>query len=536
MATRRPGDRAFRPTTEGLESRKLLTKVITGVDIDGDTWELRLLGPGDLSVVNQPDANGDPIPLGEPALIDSILIGGPDPTQTRLVGVVNQAEGGDGRVYFQNMREFNGAAVGVAALNGIHVIDMPDFWLGRTSAEATIAGVPAGLILIPDGVNTLRFGGADVTYTPPGGTPLNQNGRNDELIVALGLPRSWGTSIIIDQSISNAEPGVGTSPATQNGVQFSVVGRVNTFQANEIVGDADLPPAPLAAVGGTQLFSTGGQEQNAASLLEGQIVGQFGFVRVGGNATNFTVETDTRISNFYVGGETANVILLAPEGSRNIYFGKGMDEVTILTDVIMTLQANRGAIDSTVASVRPIGQMTIGGDVVGTQILSGYDLSLSRVFATQQLPQFPPPVISGGAINQLLIAGDVVDSIIAASVDPVDGIWGNENDLVLPYGKILGKVEGSVNNENVLTASPSEAFFARTVKLQQGPIIPPAVPEAPFPHAGAKPTGSRVAEHLLPSDPARRRRLPNSLPTGLVNAQGRRQLAAAPNHILNGTF
>lgn len=534
MATRRPGDRAFRPATEGLESRKLLTKVLTGVDLDGDTWELRLLGPGDMSILNQPDQNGDPVPLGEAALIDSILIGGSDPTQTRLVGVVNQAEGGDGKVYFQNLREFNGAAVGVAALNGIHVIDMPDFWLGRTSTEQTVAGVPAGQILIPDGVNTLRFGGADVTFTPPGGTPLDQNGRNDELVVALGLPRSWGTSIIIDKSISNAQPGTGTAAATQNGVQFSVVGRVNTFQANEIVGDADLPPAALAAVGGTQVFSTAGQEQNAAAVLEGQIVGQFGFVQIGGNATNFTVETDTRVSNFYIGGETSNVILLAPDGARNIFFGKGMDEVTILTEVIMTLQANRGAIDSTVATVRPIGQMTIGGDVVGTQVLSGYDLGLSRVFATQQLPQFPPPVIPGGAINQLLIAGDVVDSIFAASVDPVDGIWGNDNDLVLPYGKILGKLEGSVSNENVPVENPDEAFFARTVKLQQGPIIPPTVPEEPFPNPGAKPTGSRVAEHLLPSDPVRRRRLPNPLPTGLVNSQGRRQLAAAPTHLRDG--
>lgn len=534
MAMRRPGDRAYRPTTEGLESRKLLAKVLTGVDIDGDRWELRLNGPGDLSVLNQPDAQGDPIPLGRPALIDSILIGGPDPTRTNLVGVVEKAEGGDGRVYFQNMREFNGVAVGVAALNGIHTIDMPDFWLGRTSTEATIAGVPAGQILIPDGVNTLRFGGADVTFTPPGGTPLDQNGRNDELIVALGLPRTWGTSIIIDQSISSAQPGAGTAPATQNGVQFSVVGRVNTFQANEIIGNADLPPAPLAAVGGTQLFSTAGQEQNAAAFLEGQVVGQFGFVRVGGNATNFTVETNTLVSNFYIGGETSNVILLAPDGARNIFFGKGMDEVTILTDVIMALQANRGAIDSTVATVRPIGQVTLGGDVVNTQILSGYDLGLTRVFATQTLPQFPPPVISGGAINQLLIAGDVIDSIFAASVDPVDGVWGDDNDLVLPYGKILGKIEGSVNNSNVDTASPDEAFFARTVKLQQGPVIPPIVAEPPFPHPGGKPTGQRVAEHLLPSDPVRRRRLPNSLPPAMVNAQGRRPLAAAPRNAFGG--
>src|SRR5690606_17237257 len=151
--------------------------------------------------------------------------------------------------------------------------------------------------------------------------------------------------------------------------------------------------------------------------------------------------------------------------------------------------------------------VTLGGDVVGTQILSGYDLGLARVFATQQVPAIPPPVISGGAINQLLVAGDVVDTIFAASVDPVDDIWGNDNDLVLPLGKSLGTSGGSVNTGNAPTESPEEAVFARSVKLQQGPVIPPIVPEAPFPHPGAKPTGQRVAEHLLPTDPVRRRRL-----------------------------
>ena len=88
MATRRPGKRAFRPSTESLETRKLLARVITGIDLDGDTWELRLVGPGDLSVINQPDATDAPVPLGEPALIASIAVGGADPMQSQLVGRV----------------------------------------------------------------------------------------------------------------------------------------------------------------------------------------------------------------------------------------------------------------------------------------------------------------------------------------------------------------------------------------------------------------------------------------------------------------
>ena len=53
-------------------------------------------------------------------------------------------------------------------------------------------------------------------------------------------------------------------------------------------------------------------------------------MRVGGNATNFTTfvtedplnvaaaegQLDAKISNFYIGGQTNNVLLIAPSGSR----------------------------------------------------------------------------------------------------------------------------------------------------------------------------------------------------------------------------
>ena len=66
-------------------------------------------------------------------------------------------------------------------------------------------------------------------------------------------------------------------------------------------------------------------------------------MRVGGAATNFTTfvtedpldvaasegQLDAKIANFYIGGQTDNVLLLAPSGARNIAFGLGMDNVTI---------------------------------------------------------------------------------------------------------------------------------------------------------------------------------------------------------------
>jgi hypothetical protein len=76
MATRRAGSRAFRPDPLMLETRRVLSAVVRGVDVDGDTWVLRLIGPGDLRVENQPDADDNFVPVGEPGLISQITIGG----------------------------------------------------------------------------------------------------------------------------------------------------------------------------------------------------------------------------------------------------------------------------------------------------------------------------------------------------------------------------------------------------------------------------------------------------------------------------
>lgn len=503
MTTRRPASRAVRPEAEGLESRALLAKVLTGIDADGDAWTLRLLGPGDLRVVNQVGADELPIPLGEPAQIQSITVGGTDPLHSRLVGVVNSSAQGDGKVFFEALQSLGGRALGVTANNGIYAIDAPDFWLGRTSTAAPTAGTPAGAIDIPDGIVTLRFGGVDATFTPEGGTPLRSGLTDTNFAVNLGLPRTIGTSIIVDQVISDAGPGrpIGGEPGDpiQVEVNFLVRGRINLFQADEIRGSTEFPPStPFLNGGGTHVFSI--PDNVTTETPEGTgVTGQIGFVRVGNNATNFSVQTNDRISNFFIGGETENVFLLAPEGSRNVYFGKGMDTTTILTHVIMSLQANRGALNSEVISNREIGQVIIGGDMVNTRILSGHQRNLDRIFQTQDLGTVEEPAQPGGSIRNILIAGDVKDSIIAASVEPFLGSYAVPEALILPGGRITAKVEGNIDNATIQPTEPGRAFFAEHKEVVQGPVTPPDVPEAPYPNPGAPPTGPRVVHNLLPT-------------------------------------
>ena len=174
------------------------------------------------------------------------------------------------------------------------------------------------------------------------------------------------------------------------------------------------------------------------------------------------------MSEFFIGGETNNIFLLTPGGSRNIHFGKGMDNVTINTHTFENLEANRGALNSTVVVDRSGGRVVLGGDAVNTQILSGYHQPLLTEFTNQSAPTTPPAAQDGGGFT-VLVAGDVTNSVFAASVQPFNNTFGTTNDLKLPTGHIVAKVQGIIDNSTATPASPTTAFYAQSVDLSRGP-------------------------------------------------------------------
>ncbi len=381
-----PLRRSLKPVAEGLETRQLLsatgrqqvpkgvptqaaTAVVRGMDPDGAQWTLSLYGPGALNVVG---TDGDVFTRQTGTLqesIDTITVAGAITTSTRLVArVYPDPTTGNAKVYFQNLVVTPTGELGKidegqvsnfrTVANGILAIDMPDFYLAHTettkpsvASQIHTSAMSAGEIYIPQGVLTLRFGGVDVDYVPPGGVALNTTGQSNEFQISLGLPVVQGTSIIVNTVNSDAEVNsTSGSPPFQDYATFLVTGRLNLFQANEIDGNttAGLVPTQLvnspsstgASPGGTFVISQGG----AAT-------GQIGDVRVGGSATNFTTfvtedplnvaaaegQLDAKISNYYIGGQTQNVLLVAPSGARNVSFGLGMDNMTISANAIDSL-------------------------------------------------------------------------------------------------------------------------------------------------------------------------------------------------------
>ena len=367
--------RALRPSAESLEVRQLLSATVSGTDTAGDHWTLTLLGKGTLQVIKQDDSSGNPGALDSATEIDSITVAGTDPRSTRLIGKVTKAAGSDGRVFFDKLNEVPNRSDIQAQGLGMLAVNMPDFWLGYTGSATAATGSPVAAINIPDGVNSLRFGGVDATksFTTNASSSPTQDGQNDEFLVNLGLPIVIGTSIVVDKVVSASQAGTTsgttTNPATQKSVVFNVAGRINLFEANEIDGSTTNAPALNSFAGGTIVSSFSDPASG--------ITGELGFVRIGGNATNLSVVTNNTLANLYIGGETNNVSILTPNGSRNFYFGKGFDTSSILTNSLENLYANRGMVNSTITSSRMIGDLMLGGDVINSTVLSGYQQGLT---------------------------------------------------------------------------------------------------------------------------------------------------------------
>ena len=120
--------------------------------------------------------------------------------------------------------------------------------------------------------------------------------------------------------------------------------------------------------------------------------------------------------------------------------------------------------------------------MANSTFLSGYPQNLAYAITSQSVT--PNPSAQSGGYMNVLVAGDVIDSIFAASVEPFQGEFGTPDDLVLPQGQITAKVEGIIDNTDATPEAPGSAFFAQSVELETGPVTPPDVPELPF--AGPK--------------------------------------------------
>ncbi len=145
-----------------------------------------------------------------------------------------------------------------------------------------------------------------------------------------------------------------------------------------------------------------------------------------------------------------------------------------------------------------IGDMNIGGDVANTTVLSGYQAGLATIESSAQsnicqLSQataptavtIPTPIAQANGQITAFIAGNVTNSVFAASVLPISQIDGHVLTTATqtfgnPRRRLpaawVGSPPGSKGRSTTRRrrrTCPKTAFYAKTVSLTHAVVVPP---------------------------------------------------------------
>lgn len=437
-----PAEKIGRLCLEALENRLLLSAVFEGVDPDGDTYEIKLTGPGSVT-----DAS-----------LDNLTVAGTSMASKLSVRLTDQA--GDGQVNV-GLVDTGSAALGQLEvpgdLGGLLVGRISQLTAGSLGFEAGNTNLfeilgEAGRIRIPGGIR-------DATVTIAGNLGQLQVGTKDDTAT----------------HISNSS--------------FNILGDVQKIQLQQSFtagsffnaeGDVQLLDIDQSVMNG--VFQVGGDL--VSCKVDGGIRSD-SLIEVQGSLTKWTVKktvSDTeitigqRLGSGLIGGDLRAVILTASAIDR-LRVGDDLDDTRIsVTDDLVQLQADdsqnlilrvSGALgdlrikkdmdNALISALNGIGTIQIRQDLNRSTIVGGIDIG----------PDLLLDVAAGGddaewgnvVIDRILVRGDMLDTSIACGVSPVGAYYGDGNDA--PTANDVGTArihQVVVNGQISSTNLPGETF------------------------------------------------------------------------------
>ncbi len=286
----------------------------------------------------------------------------------------------------------------------------PDTFHRTTKIYMTHANVPAGdvtVVLGSGGNSDGDFDNVSLTLISSGATPVPSptpvalpfgvyGGRRRNL----KLTQADGT--IVTLSLSS-----GLAYATQDGSQIDL--QLNSASAKG-------PNLGIGAQLGSGTFTLGN-------------------VSVSGNLNRLTAPAATLAGTMSIDGSIASLVLGSVSGqiSANAI---GKLQATAVTGVIYSATTigslKLAAVSGTVDAAVTIGSIS-AASLSDATVLSGVDLGSDGA-----TPVSPSAAISYGfgSISALSVSGSVIGSVVAASANPVDGTFGNGNDVAAGTGQI----------------------------------------------------------------------------------------------------
>jgi hypothetical protein len=461
-------------------------KVLIGQLPNGDQFSITVTGPG-VAIVTDVTPN-DGLLNSE---IDTIQLVGTDPHRTRVTGQVKSSD----RVISDGLVGFNR----LLATEGVASIELNGFVLRETGEIPT--GPPR--IALLGGVKSLSFYAIEAAVNPEANQPV------DVIIGDPSTPLRVRPNIQIGHIFNTAfDPAVGpinNVPQTDPTVRLIVNGDIHRLElgsvtANVVPADINAILSPVSYTGrtnveargvegmkvvgsarnlvlarGDQPFTNrfsgldrvghayfGGPADAVAIDATGGRIGQLKFLRGLGNPANTTPSlleggnpigkrgypasglAGGVIAANEIGSTTfgpANLVRQVPPDPRTIQYG-GPGTINYVT------RPGFAQTNVTMTANRAIGDTTIVGDSLNTLVAAGFDYLSFR--------QGLDPIRQPSRIGFYQQRGDLVDSVIAASYRPTDGVYGTPTDQA-GNGTIAGRFTG-----NLFRITGDEAFAPPT--------------------------------------------------------------------------
>lgn len=426
---------------EYLEPRTLLSTVIEGIDLDGDGYQIKLIGPGQV-------ADSD---------LDNLVLAGTTMSSQLSVSVVHTV--GDGLV---NVKQLTTGAAN----------------LGRLTVEGDLGGLIVGKLGTLETQTLGAVAGALDTYSI-GGTA-------NAIKISGGIQDA---TVLVGGRLGMLQVGQRNDSASNiSNSTFNVIGDVENIRIRQsltsgslihVTGDIDkididktIMNSAVEASGDVVRFTVDGGVRNTSSI---DIEGDLGKLKVKKTIVDTDIQVDGVIQNAQIHGDMRNTTLMASEIQR-LQVGDDLEDTQIgVTDdllslkaadtrnmtlrvsgVLHALQVKRDLDGGLVSALNGIGTVKVGQDLNCSTIVAGIDIG----------PDFMLDTAPGGddtewgnvAIELIKVKGDMIDSSIAAGVNANGTFYGDGNDL--PTADDIGTariykvvVKGEIGSTNMLGES-----------------------------------------------------------------------------------
>ena len=427
---------------EYLETRTLLSTVIEGVDLDGDGYEIKLIGPGNVT-----DSSLDNLTVAGTTMSSKLIVSVTNVIGDGLVNIKQVSTGAANLGRLKVQGDLGGLIVG--RLGQLHV---QSFGAAVGTIDTYSMGGDVGTINVPGGIRdaTVLIGGKlgvlQVGNREDGSSNISNSSFNligDVTKIQLRQSLTAGSLINvngaigkfdIDKSIVN-----GTVQASGDVANFWVDGGIRSTSTIEIEGDLQQMKV-----------------KKTVSDTDITVEGKLQSAKIGGDLRNATLLTNA-IDQLLIGddledtqiGVTDDLLKLQTEDSRNLTLR--------VSGRLHKLQVKRDLDGGLISALNGIGVMKVGQDLNRSTIVAGIDIGAD--FALDVAPGGDDTEWGNVVIEKIQVKGDMIDSSIASGVRSEGIYFGDGNDV--PTADDIGTariyqviVKGEISSTNL----PGESF------------------------------------------------------------------------------